>query len=624
MASPNAKATEKLQIAARIGDHASFIKAIREGANVNATDGDKLTALHWAAAGGRPEDVKELLSAGAAVDTQTDHGWTALMYAASFLSEFEGCRLCVQILLAAGANQHLTTLDGRTAVQMAEAFAAGKADEGDVQARLVFEMGMSAVMLDFADTKRGQAAVVPSPAAGLSFGASAPAAAAAGISFGAPAAAPSSAAGFAFGASAATPSSAAGFTFGAPAAAPSSAAGFAFGAPAAAPSAAAGASFGSSVPAAAPSSGFSPASPSYTPTPPSYSPTGTYNPTSPSYLPTAPAPAAPAFGASMAQSSSPQMSDAHVNVIVTAPPSVPEMHASAISQMQSTAFQMQVWLVLERLFSSAHGQKLHDILSGIGQQHGQRGEVCLPSLLPFVEVLVSVKGCAVSPERECVPWAGANGIAFSWHEVRVPAGVCGSLEAHVRVVADGGLVYDEQFLINRRTADEGSLVEAVQAVQVAKQPLVHEKPTAHSTVAANVEGDCSLFLRAASSTPAHGESSMGGGFGEREMYGTMYGRLRATIEQQVQMMARSAEARVVHVISTRFKSPSFEWALMVREAMAEAPGTFCYNPNTDNLIIEGHHRDAANNVRPPPTRLPGSTQLLGHSPDRSLQNSQLP
>ena len=594
MASPNAKATEKLQIAARIGDHASFIKAIREGANVNATDGDKLTALHWAAAGGRPEDVKELLSAGAAVDTQTDHGWTALMYAASFLSEFEGCRLCVQILLAAGANQHLTTLDGRTAVQMAEAFAAGKADEGDVQARLVFEMGMSAVMLDFADTKRGQAAVVPSPAAGLSFGASAPAAAAAGISFGAPAAAPSSAASFAFGA------------------------------PAVAPSAAAGASFGSSVPAAAPSSGFSPASPSYTPTPPSYSPTGTYNPTSPSYLPTAPAPAAPAFGASMAQSSSPQMSDAHVNVIVTAPPSVPEMHASAISQMQSTAFQMQVWLVLERLFSSAHGQKLHDILSGIGQQHGQRGEVCLPSLLPFVEVLVSVKGCAVSPERECVPWAGANGIAFSWHEVRVPAGVCGSLEAHVRVVADGGLVYDEQFLINRRTADEGSLVEAVQAVQVAKQPLVHEKPTAHSTVAANVEGDCSLFLRAASSTPAHGESSMGGGFGEREMYGTMYGRLRATIEQQVQMMARSAEARVVHVISTRFKSPSFEWALMVREAMAEAPGTFCYNPNTDNLIIEGHHRDAANNVRPPPTRLPGSTQLLGHSPDRSLQNSQLP
>ena len=64
MASPNAKATEKLQIAARIGDHASFIKAIREGANVNATDGDKLTALHWAAAGGRPEDVKELLSQG--------------------------------------------------------------------------------------------------------------------------------------------------------------------------------------------------------------------------------------------------------------------------------------------------------------------------------------------------------------------------------------------------------------------------------------------------------------------------------------------------------------------------------------------------------------------------------
>ena len=56
-----AKATEDLQNAAEMGDHEALLKALAEGADVNAADSKTLTPLHWAAKCGRPDDIKALL-----------------------------------------------------------------------------------------------------------------------------------------------------------------------------------------------------------------------------------------------------------------------------------------------------------------------------------------------------------------------------------------------------------------------------------------------------------------------------------------------------------------------------------------------------------------------------------
>jgi len=82
-----------------MGDHEALLKAIREGGDVDKPDGTSMRPLHWAAKCGRPDDLRALLAAGAAVDAVNKAGVTALIYAAS-----TGQDDCVPVLLKAGAS----------------------------------------------------------------------------------------------------------------------------------------------------------------------------------------------------------------------------------------------------------------------------------------------------------------------------------------------------------------------------------------------------------------------------------------------------------------------------------------------------------------------------------------
>ena len=69
--------------AARLGDAAAVKALLRNGADVNAAQGDGMTALHWAAQKGDTELVGMLLSAGASVRATTRLGGYTPMHLAS-------------------------------------------------------------------------------------------------------------------------------------------------------------------------------------------------------------------------------------------------------------------------------------------------------------------------------------------------------------------------------------------------------------------------------------------------------------------------------------------------------------------------------------------------------------
>jgi ankyrin repeat protein len=123
-----------LMIIARTDNLAAAKVLLEEGADVNVTEKWRgQTALMWAAAQNQPAMVKLLLDNGAAVDAQSlpnnwerqvsgeprmkilpAGGFTSLLYAAR-----EGCTLCTQYLIEAGADLDKTDPDGVTPLVMA-------------------------------------------------------------------------------------------------------------------------------------------------------------------------------------------------------------------------------------------------------------------------------------------------------------------------------------------------------------------------------------------------------------------------------------------------------------------------------------------------------------------------
>ena len=210
-AAVSATADKDLLGAAEMGDHDALMKALEDGAQLDAVDEKTNTALHWAAKCGRADDIEALTAAGAPLNAKTKAGVTPLIYAAS-----EGWDDCVQLLLAAGADPTLQTGKGNTAREATSK----KMAKADAESKPRF-----AKVLQLLDA--------PGPAAasgGGLFGA-APA----------PAAAPAAASGGLFGAAPA-PAAASGGLFGA-APAPAAASGGLFGA-APAPAATSGGLFG--------------------------------------------------------------------------------------------------------------------------------------------------------------------------------------------------------------------------------------------------------------------------------------------------------------------------------------------------------------------------------------------
>jgi len=100
--------------AVRKGDGNALRALLQKGANVNETEGDGATALHWASYRDDLQSADALLKAGAKVNAANDLGATALWAAAQ-----NGSTAMVKRLLDGGANPNLALLSGETPLMVA-------------------------------------------------------------------------------------------------------------------------------------------------------------------------------------------------------------------------------------------------------------------------------------------------------------------------------------------------------------------------------------------------------------------------------------------------------------------------------------------------------------------------
>jgi uncharacterized protein len=114
--------------AAMNGDRDALRTLLKQGADVNAVQGDGVTALHWAATRGDADMAHMLVVAGANLSAATRFGgYTALHVAAE-----RGYASVVQALVKGGADANATTMRGTTALMMA----AGSGDTATLTALL--------------------------------------------------------------------------------------------------------------------------------------------------------------------------------------------------------------------------------------------------------------------------------------------------------------------------------------------------------------------------------------------------------------------------------------------------------------------------------------------------------
>src|SRR2546427_6229757 len=92
-----AAGVDSIADAAMRGDRADVLAMIKQGADVNAPQGDGVTALHWAARHGDAELVHALVAAGANARTETRFG----SYTPLHLAAERGSAAIVKALLTA-------------------------------------------------------------------------------------------------------------------------------------------------------------------------------------------------------------------------------------------------------------------------------------------------------------------------------------------------------------------------------------------------------------------------------------------------------------------------------------------------------------------------------------------
>jgi ankyrin repeat protein len=100
--------------AARSADTMALSALLKQGADVNAPDGDGTTALHWASYRDDLESADLLIRAGANVNAANDLGATPLWTASQ-----NGSEAMVKRLLAAGADPNAALLVGETPLMVA-------------------------------------------------------------------------------------------------------------------------------------------------------------------------------------------------------------------------------------------------------------------------------------------------------------------------------------------------------------------------------------------------------------------------------------------------------------------------------------------------------------------------
>jgi ankyrin repeat protein len=101
--------------AAMKGDKEAVRSLIKQAADVNAAQGDGMTALHWAALNGDAELTQLLLYAGANLRAATRIGG----YSPLFMAAKNGASNVVDVLLKAGADAKVKGIDGLTPLMMA-------------------------------------------------------------------------------------------------------------------------------------------------------------------------------------------------------------------------------------------------------------------------------------------------------------------------------------------------------------------------------------------------------------------------------------------------------------------------------------------------------------------------
>ena len=103
-----------LMRASKAGDSVIVSELIQAGACITTRNADGNHALWLGCVGADPDTLDVLIGAGSLLDHQNDNGATCLMYASS-----TGKHEVVEILLAAGAQPHIKTLDDFSALDMA-------------------------------------------------------------------------------------------------------------------------------------------------------------------------------------------------------------------------------------------------------------------------------------------------------------------------------------------------------------------------------------------------------------------------------------------------------------------------------------------------------------------------
>ncbi|MDP2318874.1 MAG: ankyrin repeat domain-containing protein, partial [Acidobacteriota bacterium] len=108
-------ANDTVADAAKAGDAATVKTLLKAGVDVNAAQGDGMTALHWAATNGDAAMTQMLLSAGANVRATTRLGGITALH----LATQGGQAQVAAALIAAGADANLATATGATPLMLA-------------------------------------------------------------------------------------------------------------------------------------------------------------------------------------------------------------------------------------------------------------------------------------------------------------------------------------------------------------------------------------------------------------------------------------------------------------------------------------------------------------------------
>jgi ankyrin repeat protein len=141
------KSSSPVADAVQAADRETARALLKEGADVNAAQGDGMTALHWAALSNDVETAEMLLYAGANVRAATRLGAQTPL----ILASRNGNAAMVERLLAAGADPNLATGTGATPLMLA-------AGSGNTQTvRVLLERGAA---VDAKESLRGETALM--------------------------------------------------------------------------------------------------------------------------------------------------------------------------------------------------------------------------------------------------------------------------------------------------------------------------------------------------------------------------------------------------------------------------------------------------------------------------------